>query len=417
MVLPRAWISAVTLVAAAGPARGDEHGASASASMGAGMFGSQPASTVDVGVDLAGQGEQASYAVGIGGRARWLAVGGFREEEWDEASEVARVVRYGLLRWAEPETGEVSAAVGELGGVTLGHGALIDGYASGLDVDHGHVGVEVRGASGALAGELVLDDVVAPRIAGARVAIERDEGLVGGLSVAADRTAPTAMEDGTAAVAAAALDGELRTRSAGSGARGALHVDVVGLAGLGAGVHAGVRGDARAGDSMRVGARAEVRAGSDGYIAGWFGPLYERDRRELVGPDGERAGQRDAAEGGGVGGLGAAGALTLDAPGAMTGAASYAVRPGLADVASVRLAAPYLARVQAGVWGAALVERLGETEALALAVELRVRLPRGLFLRGEAARLYQSVTDEMGDDRLRALWTAQIAVGHVIGGE
>ena len=406
------------LAVAVGTARADEPVVETSASLGAGMFGAQPASTVDLGVGASGAAGDTTYAVGVGGRARWLAVGGFRDEEWDEPSEKARVLRYGLVRWAAPDrSGEVSAAVGELGGVTLGHGTLMDGYASGLDVDHGHVGVELRAAGGPLAGELVLDDVVAPRIAGARVAIEREQGVVAGVSAAADRAAPTAMGDGGASFAAAAVDLELRARTDDDGARGALYGDLVGLGGLGGGVHLGVRGDARATGDVRVGARAEARAGTGGYVAGWFGPLYERDRRELDAPGTARAGQLDAARGGEVGGLGAAGALTLEVPDAATGAASYAVRPGLSDVASVRIAAPYRAGVQAALWSAALVERLGETEALALALELRVRLPRGLFLRGEAARLYQSepASEMDGAERMRALWTAQIAVGHAVG--
>src|SRR5688500_14863898 len=102
--------AAVAMVAmAGGVARAEEPVVETSASLGAGMFGAQPASTVDVGVGASGATGDTTYAVGVGGRARWLAVGGFRDEDWDEASEKARVVRYGLVRWAAPdESGEVS---------------------------------------------------------------------------------------------------------------------------------------------------------------------------------------------------------------------------------------------------------------------------------------------------------------------
>lgn len=64
--------------------------ANASGSVGAGVFDSEPAAAVDIGFDVAG----AEYAMGFGARLYWLASSGFREEDWDERSEWAGLLRY-----------------------------------------------------------------------------------------------------------------------------------------------------------------------------------------------------------------------------------------------------------------------------------------------------------------------------------
>ena len=409
---------------------------SASGSLGAGVFAGQAASTAEVGVDAAGDG----YAIGLGAGARWLAEGGFRAEEWDEASEWARIVRYALVGWpaggepsggdapgdgdgdGEPDAAWVSAAVGELGGVTVGHGSLVDGFAGGLDVDHGRVGIQASAGRGRVSGELVVDDVIAPRIAGARLALRSGRRLTLGVSAAGDRTAPS-MESGAAggggdasdasgeAVAGAALDGEIVGASVGGRARGALHADLVHMIGLGAGLHLGARGQLDLGETVRIGAGGELRAASDQYLPGWIGPLYERDRRELRAADGSMSGgQLDAARAGGLGGLGAAGQLELEARDLVGVAVGYAGRPGLADLVTARVAAPHRAGLQLALWSAAEVED-GAVEAMAVAFELRVRLPGRWFVRGDVARLYR----EQEGGAYQPVWLGQIALGSMLG--
>lgn len=382
----------------------------ASGSVGAGVFAGQAASTVEFGIDAAGRG----YAVGLGAGARFLAEGGFRGEEWDEASEWVRVVRYALLRRGQPpgdgEPGEawLAAAVGELGGVTLGHGSLLDGFAGGLDVDHGRVGVQATAGRGDLVGELVVDDVIAPRIAGARVAMRPGGIAVLGFSAAGDRTAPSM--GGEEAIGGLAIDGEVGGVTDG-GARGAVHADLVHLVGLGVGLHLGARGLVALGESMRVGGGAELRAGSDHYLPGWIGPLYERDRRQLGGED-AMTGQLDAARAGGLAGLGLAGHLALEVPGRGDVSFGYAGRAGASDLFTARFAAPHRAGAQAAMWAAAEVDD-GVAEAMALALELRVRLPGRWFVRGDAARLYR-----MGEDgALAPIWLGQVALGSILGGD
>jgi hypothetical protein len=402
-------LAALLVAAVVGsPAAAGAQEVTASGSLGAGMFGAQPATSAEVGLDVVGSG----WAVGLGARGRWLAGDGFRGEEWDELSEQARVLRYGTAAWSdgEEEGTALSAALGELGAVSLGHGSIIDGYAGGLDVDHGHLGAQARARSGQLSGELLVDDLVAPRIGGVRVAAEAEDDLVFGVAIAGDRLAPL-MDGDSAAVAAAALDGELRARTAGDEARGALYADAVGVAGLGAGLHAGASGDALVAGEVRLGARAELRAGSRHYLPGWIGPLYEIERRQMTAAAGAMdGGQLEAARAGGLAGIGAAGALTLDAAGAVTAEVAYAARRGIADVASARALAPFRDHLQAGLWTAAAFGG-GRLDALALAAEARLRLPNRMFLRADAARL---VRDE-GDGLLRPIWLAELALGAALG--
>jgi hypothetical protein len=287
----------------------------------------------------------------------------------------------------------------------------MDGFAGGLDVDHGRVGAQVGASLGRFAGELVVDDVIAPRIAGARVAMRAAERLVLGASAAGDGSAPSA--SGAATAGGFALDAELEAGDAGAPTRGALYADLVHLVEPGAsGAHAGARGQLALTKDVLVGGRAELRAGSDRYMPGWIGPLYERDRRELRSADGSMmAGQLDAARAGGLGGLGSAAQLEVEAVDLASAALGYAARAGVSDLVTARLSAPYRRRVQAALWAAASLS--GEAiDAMAVAVELRVRLSGRMFLRGEAARLYR---EEEGT--FRRVWLAQIAVGTVVGSE
>ncbi len=116
------------------------------------MFGADPAATIDLGFDVDGHGA----ALGMGGRLRWLAGDGVRGEDWDELSEWVGIVRYFTwithpqldgadpTRPPPPDELRGALAIGRLGGVVLGHGSVIDGFTTGLDVDHGQVGAQVR---------------------------------------------------------------------------------------------------------------------------------------------------------------------------------------------------------------------------------------------------------------------------------
>lgn len=374
-----------------------EPAGSASGALGAGSFGGSAATSIELGIDLAG----IDYTVGFGGRLRWVAGDGLRTADWDEPSELASVIRY-LVHARDLGGTRLSVAVGELGGVELGHGAVVGGYASGLNLDHGHLGAQVRAEGKRFGGELLIDDLIGPRIAAAR-----GYGRIGpvdvGLTAAGDLSAPGAM--GTELIPILAADATLEAEAP-SGRLGArVYGDAVWIAGLGAGAHLGLGLDLRPrAGRLQIGLRVEARGASGGYVPGWFGPLYERDRR-IAGPMGSRL---DVARAGGLDGVGgaASGSIEVDGLGALE--ASYAQRPGLPRLIAGRVLLPERDPVQLGAWAAAEVGAGGEGRALA--AEARVRLPRRLFARLEAARLYRDA------DGLPAPVTVlSVSVGAVLG--
>ncbi|HWN70764.1 MAG TPA: hypothetical protein VNM90_24150, partial [Haliangium sp.] len=93
---------------------------------------------------------------------------------------------------------------------------------------------------------------------------------------------------------------------------------------------------------------------------------------------------------------------------------AYAQRPGLPDLVTARLAAPYFRALQGALWGALEMGETGETrgQARVLALELRTRLPRGLFVTAEAARLYRAADDMAAPPGAVApWWLATLALG------
>jgi hypothetical protein len=378
----------------------------ASVAIGAGILGGDAASAVDVGIDLAGAG----YALGLGGRLHVTAGDGLRTEDWDELSEVLGIIRYALYerRGAEGEL-ELSAAAGELGDVRHGHGTVMAGYASGLFLDHGRFGAQVRAAHDSMAAEVMIDDLALPRILGLRAAADVSSRARLGVSFSSDLRAPA--QGGEAAIGIAAADLELRSYLRERRYMGKLYLDGASAAGLGAGLHAGLGGRAELGEAgVLLSARAELRLSSGGYIPGYFGPLYERDRRVLDAGGEALASQLDVARRGGLGGASGLGELRLEWPGAVAGSIGYAARPGLADHLLLKMHAPYLDRVQAGLW-AALAAGSGPGRGAALAAEVRARVRDPLVVSLDVARLYH--------DRPGAapapVWSAIASVGAVFG--
>jgi len=372
--------------------------ASAAGSLGIGMFGHDPATTVDVGLDVTGD----DYAFGLGARLRWLGGSGVRAEDWDQLSEVARLIRYLHLDRDEPV--QFSLAMGELGGVALGHGTIIGGYASGLDVDHGHLGAQLRGVWRDLGFEAVIDDVVAPRIIGTRASYRLGAARIGAqaaVDVSAPEMTPAMTLDmsKSSVVPIVGLDAEAGGVTDDDRLAGSLYADLIGELRTGAGLHLGAGGTVALGDSgARLGLRAEGRLGTGGYIPVWIGPLYERTRGERL--------QR--ARAGGLGGAGGMVELSARADEVGTAAVSWATRPGLPDLVTAGLRAPYFRGVQAALWAAA--ELSGPDRAHGLSMEARVRLPRSMFAVLEGARLYRR-----RDAVFERIWIATASIGAVLG--
>ncbi len=401
--------AALALVAVLGaPASGWAQETSAGGWLGVGAFGPHLATTVDVGVDVADE----SYAVGIGGRLRYLAGEGLRREDWDDLSELLHIMRYAIYRRSfDDDSGNtslrLSAAAGALGGVALGHGAVIDGYATGVDVDHGRVGAQARVDGGLFGFEALVDDLAAPRVVAARSQWRRGDRTLFGFSVIGDLSAPSGpvgdaagAESSSEVLPFAVADAEYRPELPGRRFEASTYVELVSVIGVASGAHAGATGAAAVGgEAARVTARGELRLGSDGYLAGWIGPLYDLARETRLAE----------ARAGGMAGLGGLAEVGLELPGIGSGSVTYSRRPGAEDLASVRLAVPHLRGAQGALWGAA---ELGDApdRLRAMGFELRARLPAEMFVVLEASHLYRRTEVET-----LPIWIATAAVGGVVG--
>ncbi len=364
------------------------------------MVGEDPAMTVDVGVDYAGD----TLAFGLGGRVRFLAGDGFRENDWDEPSEMAGLLRYLRYERASDDS-ELTVVAGRLGDVELGHGTIFDAYESSLNLDHLHVGMQARADGRRVRFDAVVDDVIAPRLFGARVALLAGKYASFGATAAADISAPSA--EGETVVPFAVVDAAVAYTSSDERESVRGYVDLVSMPRIGAGAHVGVSGRAgfgSDGDLFHVGARGELRLSGDGYIPGWIGPLYEVTRQRTASTMDT---QLDIARRYGQVEVSALGALSLESERLGTVQVSYSSRPGLARLLHGRVVAPQIAGVQAAFWGAV---ELSANGASAAAVEVRANLNRHAFLVVEGARLYRD--SEMG---LEPVWLGTVAIGAALG--
>jgi hypothetical protein len=398
-------VLALAGLAVAAPARA-ERDASASAGLGAGAIADRAVAALDLGVDTAGH----RWALGLGARLRF-AEGGLRAADWDEASEVARVVRYALGA-LDLGAVELSLAAGELGAVGFGRGLAVAGYGAGVDADHGHVGAWARAAGAGLVIDAVVDDVVAPRLAFARVA--RDGGLVElGGTLALDRALPEAAmlggPRGDGSLALLAADAAAVADQGGVRIGGFAEAALLAGPALGVGLSVGGLGRVAVGDGD-LAARAGLLVASAHFVPGWFGPLYEIERRSVTGPR-TLGPLGQVARDGGLGGVAALGEVAVTAPTYGSLAVSVLGRPALADVVAARAALPSFHAAQAALTAAAALDG-DRLDAAALAAELRVRLPARLYGTAEVSRLYYEAP---ATGELAAAYGAMLSVGAVVG--
>ncbi len=357
------------------------------------MFGTSPASSIDAGIDIAAP----SYALGFGGRLRYLSDDGVRTADWDEASELATLLRY-LVFVHAGDTVRATVAAGVLTGATLGHGAVLDGFTTGLNVDHRRLGLEVGAAWRDVELEIVADDVVVPRVIAARASapIADDARASGG--IVADVTAPRS--DTTAVLALLTAGAEYALLAADEDESIIGYTEAIWGVGLGVGLHVGARAELRR-DHSRLSAQLEANLGTGGYVNSWLGPLYELERQHVVTSDGTMGTLLDVANAGALGGLGATARVAAALPRWGELSAAYVQRAGLPSLVVARLGVPVFARVQAAAWLART-----DDEAV-MAAEMRVRLPSRLFGALESARLYRGASDGQSEP----IWLLMAAVG------
>ena len=91
---------------------------------------------------------------------------GLRQEDWNGWSNKTRILRF--AEWGEP--GEpVHVRLGELNGVTLGHGTIVGRYYNNVDIDHYRTGALVEVDGGVVGGKAFLNSVLDPYLAGGRL--------------------------------------------------------------------------------------------------------------------------------------------------------------------------------------------------------------------------------------------------------
>lgn len=388
---------ALALVLGASTAAADS--VTAAGGLGVGIIDDSPATVFEAGLDVSGD----DYALGLGGRVSMNTSGEVRREDWDQPGEWATIIRY--VRYRRPafdDEWQLAIAAGQLSNVELGFGALVDGYASGVDINHRHLGAQVRAYGSRFGGSALIDDVVSPRITGARGYYRPWRQLYIGVSGVADLSAPTM--DGSESVVGTAIDVALASRRPGRRWWAEAYGQTAAWRRLGAGAHLGARAQISTG-GWRVATQLEGQLGSDGYIAGYVDDLYERNRFEFSGglSLAERARQ------GGLSGIGGLARVATERVGLGSARMGFGHRAGLGKRIDARISSAELARVQLAAKGA--YQQLGASNAAWLmASEVRVKMPFRLYGSVEAARLFR----RSGDDIAPAWWIVA-SLGAVFG--
>lgn len=228
-----------------------------------------------------------------------------REEDWDEATDFLRIVRY--VEYGRPSE-PIHAKAGELGQAVLGHGTIVDRYFNVITPDHYQLGLQANANSVWGGGSLMIDNLAGPSVAGGRMYV-RPWAFVDpeawlhrvaiGVSLVGDVSAPYRLRrgfDGSPVIGPAqrprvneqrgtaiggidlevtAVDSEVLTLA--PYIDGNLHFQ------LGGGMHTGILGSLRPMDALEVGWKLEYRLLGEGYLPGYVGPLYEIDRFQFLG--------------------------------------------------------------------------------------------------------------------------------------
>lgn len=368
--------------------------------------------------------------------------GTLREEDWDELSDyfkVLRFVEYGKRK--EP----VYLRAGELSGVVIGHGTIMNGYFNTLDIDHYQLGLNSNLNSRFGGVELMLDNVVAPEVMGARGYLHPWRFIAPssfwtryaiGTSLVLDVDAPLAFTIDDPVTGTPQIDSHnnlVLARSTVTGVFGIDHelllvntdlVDFIPYLDTNThfegslGTHLGALTNLRPVEELTLSSRTELRLLGDNYLPDYFGALYEIERNSYFGFGGigepKLVVTRERAEGQIAG---AYGALTVDLTNLLVLTGSYEDYQG-PNNASMMLQAkmPKLGPVSLGaVYRRAgfngLNDAFGLDNALLIG-EARYQLTPFFYLLGQYSRLWrlQDEGRDQGDYRTVDAWFAGAGV-------
>lgn len=223
-----------------------------------------------------------------------------RGEDWDEVSDWLRIIHY-VQYGQRNET--YYARAGELAGVVLGHGTIVDNYNNVVDINHFQWGI--NGAVNLLYGgvEVLLDNIVSAEVMGMRTYV-RPYSFVDpesfwtrfaiGVSFVGDRDAPDRLlladsgvyifdseenlvvdERGKVGVLGVDVEMQVFTNELVSITP---YTDVNFLLGHGNGVHIGTLTNFSFSDALALNTRFEFRVLGEGYYPSYFDALYEVER-------------------------------------------------------------------------------------------------------------------------------------------
>ncbi len=94
------------------------------------------------------------------------SAGTLRSEDWDEPSDWLRVLRF--VEYGRPREA-VYGRAGQLDGVLVGHGTIVNGYFNTIDVDHAQFGLNAALNDRMGGVELLLDNFADPEVMAARL--------------------------------------------------------------------------------------------------------------------------------------------------------------------------------------------------------------------------------------------------------
>lgn len=290
--------SAFLLVSSVGHAAPVKRALAISGDAGLGGLGGKAYTTLQTGLDI----REGNLSLGVFGRVRLLTQeaddeGVVRRRDWDEPSDFVHLLRYLEYRHDFAKV-SVKAQVGEMLGVTLGHGTLIRDYSNVADPDHPHAGLRFKVSHELFDVVGLLDNLIRPSVVAARLGVRPLPFLKRfsvGASFAADPTAPVQIHRGTDGKRE--VDGAWNLQAEteplmllgldvsyrfGDEASGQIepYVDV-NTSMLGVGVHAGATGSIPLGKSpATLSFQVEYRGGTGGYAPGHIDTFYDVSRNQ-----------------------------------------------------------------------------------------------------------------------------------------
>lgn len=238
-------------------------------------------------------------------------VAGVRGEDWDQISDYLRLLRYVYIGQADKK-GPFYIRLGELSGLSLGHGTILHRYFNGFDLSRFQAGLNVAVNVGAFSAEAMVGDLMQPYLSGGRFTVRPlqlaglDEfwhRFVVGASIVVDADAPFVLEtDGLGRVVVndqnepevlrarsfvvSGIDlGFELLRSAPLSITPYIDLNQMSVLASGRGLHLGVLWTSRLSlgvTQFAVDARTEYRRVSGDYRSPYFDTVYEIERYQVL---------------------------------------------------------------------------------------------------------------------------------------